>query len=861
MHASTPRDSDHDLVDMSLNVRSKAGSYREFVRSLLAIHHHSYTYHQFNSLTAKPATAVLIRHDVDHSLENALVMARIEAALGVRATYFLLPPGDYGKDENYYGTLIDGKIAHRPTLIETARQIQSLGHEIGIHNDFVQLSYRLKRPIDELLREEIAYFRSHGIAIHGTASHGSRFARQHGFVNYEIFSDRCTHQYEWRTVALPEGNAITLPCMAMRNMGLDYEAYDFPFAVYISDAGGLLSISSEHQQITPFDYSGDDLRDLDQNVGKGVTIALIHPEHWSTFALSDAITPESIHGARSSLGSPTPASTSPEPAFFRKDGKPVRIAVRGDCVCRRGVSMNPDLFVGGYEMVVNEKATNAQFSETIDGITPTLEQVGEYVDHASMAGSLKNYFQFQFDRSVLDMRDIDLIVMDTYSDMNFQLWRHKTQKWSIWIHPKYTDMERLKQDFTKEALPSVDEAVGYIEKIIARIRSNNPDVPVLFMYQPIEYYRKLDGRRDFYDVPSIVASRVANVYGVDRLDISELGVADMGSCGPEQTLHFDAQTYRRMIASAWSKGLCRHFQRDGDGGDVSEYDGAATPLPAELADFSPRRASLDFVSYGGGRQYCASSCAPIPEGAMASFEQYIAHPEKGDDPAALKRFTPMTIALDDLDIDEFEDYVKSFGKGAQIRQSKKASRLGYYSKIFSWNLHIPDIHEINTSKETRSGGPMRGSYLRTIEEMGGAPTQDHPIVMPRCDNHWGIAFGTFKEEPGYKQGVMTTNEKLYAYIFLRRMGDIALYSQILGHGAYLHDGVLTLLHLSVVRWLHEQRDGYARGLRYLLYGGAQNGGQSLYRWKRQSGFIPKRLLGFSNDSSLRSWLATTHQAA
>ena len=40
-------------------------------------------------------------------MEHALIMAMIEADLGVVATYYLLPPRDYESDENYYGEIQD----------------------------------------------------------------------------------------------------------------------------------------------------------------------------------------------------------------------------------------------------------------------------------------------------------------------------------------------------------------------------------------------------------------------------------------------------------------------------------------------------------------------------------------------------------------------------------------------------------------------------------------------------------------------------------------------------------------------------------------------------------------------------------
>jgi hypothetical protein len=65
---------------------------------------------------------VLWRHDVDISLHSALALARIEAAIGVVATYFFLPHSDF------YNLL-------EAENVRVARQIVSLGHAVGLHFD------------------------------------------------------------------------------------------------------------------------------------------------------------------------------------------------------------------------------------------------------------------------------------------------------------------------------------------------------------------------------------------------------------------------------------------------------------------------------------------------------------------------------------------------------------------------------------------------------------------------------------------------------------------------------------------------------------------------------------------------------
>lgn len=66
--------------------------------------------------------AMILRHDVDFSIDLALEMARIEHHLGIRSTFFFMTTCDYYNVFSAHG---------RSALIE----INSLGHEVGLHWD------------------------------------------------------------------------------------------------------------------------------------------------------------------------------------------------------------------------------------------------------------------------------------------------------------------------------------------------------------------------------------------------------------------------------------------------------------------------------------------------------------------------------------------------------------------------------------------------------------------------------------------------------------------------------------------------------------------------------------------------------
>src|SRR4029453_13756317 len=102
---------------------------------------------------------------------------------------------------------------------------------------------------------------------------------------------------------------------------------------------------------------------------------------------------------------------------------------------------------------------------------------------------LRTYSLGQTDRSVLAMDDMDLLVMDTYSDMNFELWSLTGSGAKVWVHPK---MGRRESDLAAGLPPlggaSLEDAVLDAVRVIDAVRKRNPGVPVLFLSQPVEYY-------------------------------------------------------------------------------------------------------------------------------------------------------------------------------------------------------------------------------------------------------------------------------------------------------------------------------------------------------------------------------------
>jgi len=139
------------------------------------------------------APLVVIRHDVDRSLSDAVRMAYAENEMGVTASYYFRVPKTW-RDE-------------------VVTEIASLGHEVGLHYECLD---KAKGDVDKaarMLKEELGACRR-VIDVRTAAMHGNPLTRHD---NRDI----------WRHFALED-------------FGLDGEAYlsmDFSRYAYYSDTG------------------------------------------------------------------------------------------------------------------------------------------------------------------------------------------------------------------------------------------------------------------------------------------------------------------------------------------------------------------------------------------------------------------------------------------------------------------------------------------------------------------------------------------------------------------------------------------------------------------------------------------------
>ncbi|HEY0140205.1 MAG TPA: hypothetical protein VGF48_04860 [Thermoanaerobaculia bacterium] len=120
----------------------------------------------------------ILRHDVDYAPAAALRLARQEAARGIRATYFLLA------GTSYYNLLA-------PEHAHVARELVTLGHEVGLHYDVRSFLPFPREEWPRLLRAQAVLLGElsgepvRSMAMHQPALHGDDPFRgeDHGLLN------------------------------------------------------------------------------------------------------------------------------------------------------------------------------------------------------------------------------------------------------------------------------------------------------------------------------------------------------------------------------------------------------------------------------------------------------------------------------------------------------------------------------------------------------------------------------------------------------------------------------------------------------------------------------------------------------
>ena len=127
--------------------------YRELCQALLASNFIPFPVRDYLEQGSRAdGRIVILRHDVDRKIANALRMAELERAMGIRSTYYFRYPKTF-----------------KPDIM---REIHGLGHEIGYHYEVLAKTNGDYAKAIALFTDELSTFREicdiHTICMHGS---------------------------------------------------------------------------------------------------------------------------------------------------------------------------------------------------------------------------------------------------------------------------------------------------------------------------------------------------------------------------------------------------------------------------------------------------------------------------------------------------------------------------------------------------------------------------------------------------------------------------------------------------------------------------------------------------------------------
>lgn len=114
-------------------------TYSAYCGLLRSLREQDYVFRNYHNYEGA-SRCVILRHDIDTSLSQAVKLAEVEAEEGVRSTWFVLLRTDFYNVFSKSG-------------LEALRRIQSFGHEVGLHFD--EASYVPALGPDEIVQNII----------------------------------------------------------------------------------------------------------------------------------------------------------------------------------------------------------------------------------------------------------------------------------------------------------------------------------------------------------------------------------------------------------------------------------------------------------------------------------------------------------------------------------------------------------------------------------------------------------------------------------------------------------------------------------------------------------------------------------
>ena len=156
-------------------------TYRQLLQTLLKAGYHALTFENYCRLCqegkAPSFRFVILRHDVDLKPQNSLLTAKIEAELGLSASYYF-------------------RIVPESNQPEYIRQIAALGHEIGYHYEDMSFAHGDTDKAIQHFEQSLAYFRQFypvkTICMHGAPTSrydGRDLWKKYNYAEYGILGE------------------------------------------------------------------------------------------------------------------------------------------------------------------------------------------------------------------------------------------------------------------------------------------------------------------------------------------------------------------------------------------------------------------------------------------------------------------------------------------------------------------------------------------------------------------------------------------------------------------------------------------------------------------------------------------------
>jgi hypothetical protein len=160
----------------------------------------------------------------------------------------------------------------------------------------------------------------------------------------------------------------------------------------------------------------------------------------------------------------------------------------------------------------------------------------------------------------------------------------------------------------------------------------------------------------------------------------------------------------------------------------------------------------------------------------------------------------------------FEEYLATVGgKHSTAYFRRRALRKGYSFGPINKNDHVEEIDAINTSARVRQGLPMEREYIKFHAKF---PVEKNWLYL----------------------GIKDDQGRLVAYLDIHCVGELAYVGPILGHAAFLKDGIMYFLFAEAVRVLMDEKS-----VRYFMYDTYFGGRDGLRLFKKRIGFQPFRV--------------------